>query len=129
MEAPVAAGNYELVYLTRASEEPIARLPMVVTQPVIGLEAPATIGTGELIEIDWQGPGGRFDEIRIVNAAGETVGAVRTIATPALLTAPEAPGTYRVQYWAGTAAVALATIEIVVICPDCPPIEPGAGPG
>jgi Ca-activated chloride channel family protein len=129
VDAPIAAGTYELVYLTRAGDEPIARLPLTVTAPVAGLVAPTVITAGEPVEVEWQGPGGRFDEIRIVDAAGETVGAAPTIANPALLTAPAAPGTYKIQYWAGTAAAALATIEIVVNCPDCPAIDAGAAPG
>ena len=126
MDAPIDAGTYELVYLVGTEGDAIARQAITVTAITAAVTAPTQAAPDAAIEVEWQGPAGRFDEIRLVDGEGAIRSATRTIDSPAVLTAPAEPATYVVQYWAGGADRVLATAEIVVTCAGCPPIEPDA---
>ena len=126
MEAPVKAGTYDLAYIAGAGGASIARRTIEVSTPFVTLEAPDRIEGGVTFEVAWTGPGGRFDELRLVSSDGVVVAATRAVGTSVELAAPDDPGVYLLQYWAGSAAVALASIEIVLACQDCPVADPGA---
>jgi len=132
IDAPVAPGTYELAYVAGGGET-LATHAITVTAPAVTLAAPDEAGVGEAIEVVWTGPGGRFDEVRLVDGEGAVVAATRARDDRVTLTAPAEPGDYRIQYWAGGADAVLATIDIRLTCPDCAPIAPepaaGAAPG
>jgi Ca-activated chloride channel family protein len=130
LDAPVTAGNYDIVYYAGVDGLALSRQSIRVSAAEATLRAPTTIAVGESIAVEWTGPEGRFDEIRLVNSADPTaiLSAIRPIERPATLPSPAEPGLYLIQYWAGTAAVALATIELIVTCPDCAPAAPAPDP-
>ena len=128
-EAPTAAGTYELAYVADNGNAVLAQQPITVAAATASVSAPRSAEVGTEIGVNWDGPAGRFDEIRIAgpDEAANVVAAVRVVpGTTAHLTAPAEPGTYRIQYWAG-ADVVLASAVIEITCPQCDsaPAEPG----
>jgi Ca-activated chloride channel family protein len=131
-EAPVAAGTYELVYLADDGALVLARQPITVTQATASVTAPRSVNVGAPITVGWNGPAGRFDEVRLAgpDEADNVVAATRLIpGTPAVLAAPDEPGRYRIQYWAGSADIVLASVMIEVTCPACDAVPAESGDG
>ncbi len=128
-DAPTTAGTYQLVYLADDGKAVLARQAINVTAATASVSAPRSAEIGTDISINWSGPAGRFDEIRIAgpDETGNVVAAIRVVpGTAAHLTAPAEPGRYRIQYWAG-ADVVLASAFIEITCAACAPApaEPG----
>ncbi len=132
-DAPTAPGDYELRYLAGPDGIVIARRPLRVTGPVVELTVAGPLAAGALFEVRWEGPAGRFDEVRIstlVAAADAPLAAVRVSAgSAAQLRAPAEPGVYLLSYWAGSSRTVLRSISISVVCATCavaPPAVDGA---
>lgn len=128
-EAPTTAGLYRLVYLADNGNAVLAEQAVAVTAASASVSTPRSAEVGTEISVSWDGPAGRFDEIRIVgpDESATVVAAIRVVpGTPARLTAPAEPGRYRVQYWAG-ADVILASAFIDITCRQCDsaPAAPG----
>ncbi len=121
LAAPVEAGNYELRYWSGAWRATLARRTLTVSAPSASLSVAAgpTVTAGSKFAVTWQGPAGRYDDIRVaapdsapdaaihaarVGAAGEAVE----------LLAPTQPGTYELRYWSDSARKVLATMDVVV---------------
>lgn len=120
-EAPVTDGTYAVAYLAAGGDLVLALEQIVVSPATATIDAPAAAEAGQPITVNWTGPEGRYDEIRIVGADdGNVVAAVRLQSgRPAELAAPEEAGRYRVVYWAGSAGVAIAEATIDIRCRDC----------
>lgn len=118
LDAPVDPGPYEVRYLSGAERRPLASAVVNVTAPVVSLDAPAEVGAGAAFAVGWTGPDGSGDYVTIV-----PVGAADTdylsVAFTAWgssldLTAPDAPGSYEVRYFSGSARKVLASVPVVV---------------
>ena len=123
-DAPIVPGSYEIAYLSAEGDQTLARLTFIASSPDVELTAPASIIVGETIVVEWTGPAGRSDEIRLIgpDLSSKILAATRLVPdTSALLTAP-GPGRYRIVYWAGAWDAALKSIEIDVRCSDCSPV-------
>jgi Ca-activated chloride channel family protein len=66
VKAPVTDGPAELRYQTGQGKKVLARRAIVLTVPVIALEAPAAVVEGGDVSISWSGPGNRGDYITVV---------------------------------------------------------------
>ena len=120
-DAPVTAGNYGLVYLSGEGTVVLTRIQITTTRPEVELTALNTAIPGEAILVDWEGPGGRSDEIRLLGPGlnSPIFSATRLVpGTPAVLTAPGS-GRYRIVYWTGAWESELLSVEIDVGCAGC----------
>jgi Ca-activated chloride channel family protein len=113
-DAPVEPGKYELRYLAGPDATTIATRSFDVVAPRVSLAVDGAVFAGQSFAVRWEGPAGRYDEIRLTRS-GQVVDAFRAISnTPAQLTAPVDPGTYALVYWAGAAERPLATLSVTV---------------
>jgi Ca-activated chloride channel family protein len=100
--APIAAGSYELWYVTGNSTSPQNKRPITVKPYVVTLEAPASVAAGASFEVKWTGPDGPSDYITIV-PAGSPEGTYTdykytNTGSPVTIKAPATPGNYEVWY-------------------------------
>ena len=121
-DAPVIPGTYSIGYIGANGALTLAQRPFDVTEPIVEIRAPGTTEIGSRIEIEWSGPGGRYDEIRLVGP-GPNMSVVTAVrlqpAEAAVLTAPDEPGIYRIIYWSGGARIDLAATSIEIGCAAC----------
>lgn len=124
-DAPVLAGPYTIAYLPAGAEEPLAAADIAVTDPDASVSTAGSVDAGEAMTIRWDGPRGRFDELRLVGPGedGGLIRAERLTDGTVTWTAPEEPGEYQVQYWSG-GGVVLATAIVEVACSQCEPPAP-----
>ena len=117
-DAPVAPGKYELRYLAGPEAATIATRIFDVTAPRVSIAVEGNVVAGQPFAVRWEGPGGRYDEIRLTRSgqANEAVIDAFRVApgTPAQLTAPLEPGAYTLTYWAGAAEQSLGAVAITV---------------
>jgi len=116
--APMTAGDFELLYVTGASDSTMVRRPITVTPLQITLQAPATVTKGSTFTVTWTGPDGPRDYVTIV-PAGSPVGTYLSYAytadgSPATLTAPGAAGKYEIWYASDRVTGIFKSIPIVV---------------
>jgi Ca-activated chloride channel family protein len=120
-DAPLEAGKYEVRYLAGREGATIVTRTFDVVAPRVSLAVNGAIVAGQPFAVQWEGPAGRYDEIRLIPAGQPTdtiIDAFRVSPdAPAQLTAPAAPGTYALVYWAGAANRALATQSITIAAP------------
>lgn len=117
-DAPIAPGKYELRYLAGTEAATVATLVFDVTAPRVALAVEGNVVAGQPFAVRWEGPGGRYDEIRLTRSGqpnDTVIDAFRvTPGTPAQLTAPLEPGAYTLSYWAGAAEQSLGAVAITV---------------
>jgi len=126
LDAPVIAGTYRIAYMSRDGVQ-LAATEIAIAAPEVTLSAVEEVDPGAALEITWSGPGGRFDEIRLVDPGNVTapLQAMRVEASGTLSwRAPEDPGRYFVQYWSGAGRTVLESVPIDVLCPGCEDLEP-----
>ena len=100
--APIAAGDYELWYVTGTDAKTMVRAPIAVTPYTVTLDAPDSVAKGATFQVTWTGPNGPSDYITIV-PAGTLNGTYDSYAytasgSPATLTAPAEAGSYEIRY-------------------------------
>lgn len=121
-DAPIAAGTYGIAYLGANGELALVLRQIAVSTPIVEFDAPPTAEVGARIGVAWDGPGGQFDELRLIGPDTDqtVISATRLIAgADAVLTAPDEPGLYRIVYWAGSARSALMSAVIEITCSTC----------
>lgn len=123
--APAVPGRYQIRYWNGHNRQVLATRALEVTPVEVTLAAPAKAAAGANLPVQWTGPGGRFDEVQVVDPAanggrGKTL-AGRRVATDAgfaqrtvTLRLPDAPGTYELRYWSGDSRIVLATRALTV---------------
>lgn len=100
---PETPGNYELRYWSRAGKSVLARRAIATEDVPTSLSAPDIVQVGAEIEVQWQGPGNRYDPIILVPAgapegAPEVARAAVLGERPVRLHLPEEPGDYELRY-------------------------------
>jgi Ca-activated chloride channel family protein len=116
---PVKPGEYTLRYWNGDSRVVLAEKPLTVEPMDVRLEAPDTTETGTLIEIEWQGPGGRRDAVQFFNSKDGKVHASKRLISgdyddrKVTVKAP-APGEYSLRYWSGDFGTVLVERPISV---------------
>lgn len=116
--APVAAGAYELWYVTGTDRVIQVRRPITITATAATLQAPNDVTKGATFEVTWTGPNGPGDYITIVPAGSPPNTYLSYFNTnagsPGTLTAPTDPGIYEVWYVIGQDKSVLASRPIKV---------------
>lgn len=104
IEAPSAAGDYELRYVLEGpgGRKVSATSPLKVTMPKATLKAPATAAKGKPFKVEWTGPKSSGDYVDLVHkgmvaTSGETDYFYVTVGNPGELTAPDA-GEWEIRY-------------------------------
>lgn len=124
LPGPAKAGTYSLRYWNGDNKTVLATRDIEITAPVVSLEAPDQIGQAETITVTWQGPGARYDAVRLFNpTAGSKGKKVREKRLRnddfgnkrASMPAPAKTGEYELQYWNGDNKAILATRPITVV--------------
>jgi hypothetical protein len=106
LQAPGSPGDYEVRYHGGGSGYPVlAAAPVRVVAATATLQVPASVAAGAPVRVVWSGPDNPRDFISI-DAEGEAESAYGAYAytskgSPLALTAPTAPGRYRVRYHLG----------------------------
>lgn len=123
LDVPTTPGKYEIRYLGGREGAVLIVRPITVLATEIALSVGAPLLVGDPIEVRWEGPGGRYDEIRVMRPLDDPespLAAVRvTEDRTAIIDAPAEPGLYVLMYWSGTQHRALSAISIDVTCDDC----------
>jgi len=127
LPGPAEAGTYELRYWNGDNRTVMATATIVVRPAEVSLTAPESLPAGRVIEVSWEGPGARYDEVQLWDPDARG-GEGRKVQSKRLrnddydgrkvtLPGPAEPGTYELRYWNGDnrTVMATATIEITEI--------------
>ena len=129
VQSPDSVGTFEIRYVSGQSNTTMARIPIVLTAPVVSVSAPETANAGAVIEVVWEGPNNAKDYITIV-PVGAAAGsynsyAYTSVGSPAQITTADQPGSYEIRYVSGqsdaTLATRLVTVEAVSTSLDAAP--------
>jgi Ca-activated chloride channel homolog len=103
--APSDPGKYEVIYLMADGKKVLARTPIEIKPVSATVNPPATAAVNSKIEVPWQGPGYESDVITIArpdqNPGSRVAYRYTRRGNPAILKAPDKPGTYEVRYILG----------------------------
>ncbi|SHM92953.1 vWA domain-containing protein [Roseibium suaedae] len=101
LQAPVEAGNFEVIYVAGADQGILARKPLAVGEAKAGMQAPSEVEASLIFEVTWTGPKGPDDWIG-VSVPGSDPAAYLTYARPegetVRLMSPVKPGSYELRY-------------------------------
>lgn len=125
---PTDPGFYQLRYWNRDDRKVLATRQIEVLPAEVSLSAPASVDMGRTFEVSWVGPGATRDSIELYNPQanngnGKVVATTRVVNgdydnRTVKLTAPTAPGDYRLRYWNGDDRTVLATAPIAVVATE-----------
>lgn len=119
LTAPLAAGDYELWYVSNADDSIAVRRPITVTPFTGGLLAPDEVGGGTVFEVAWNGPDGPGDYITIVPVGAAVADYMSydntSSGSPAELVAPIKSGAYEIRYVTGNPREVMLTRPITVL--------------
>ena len=119
LQAPEAAGEYDLIYLT--GKTVLARAPVTVGAVTATLEAPAQVGANEDFDVTWTGPDNSQDHITFAERGGAPVrGASYAYVGNSKdgkvkLRAPADAGEYDVIYQTGSTVLARTPVTVTAI--------------
>lgn len=127
LPAPKEPGRYELRFFERKTKTVLARRPIEVVPGTVEISGPTSVQRAGTVPIDWKGPGGEYDMVRIFDPDGEygNHGELQIIRERRVraddfegrrvtLVAPSIPGDYELQYFDGRHHQVLARQPIVV---------------
>lgn len=128
LTAPAEPGDYLLRYWNGENRKVLATRTFEVIATEVLLKAPQSVNAGKGITIQWQGPGGKYDNIVLFDPQGNN-GEGKEIRNKRLrnddyenrtvsLTAPVKPGIYELRYWNGENRRILASTSIEVLATD-----------
>ncbi len=127
--APDGLGIYELRYVHGPTDKTLAMIEINITEISGTLEAPKSVSAGSEFEVVWTGPDNESDFITIVEP-GTPEGKFLSYAytgrgSPALITAPDEPGTYELRYVLNESdrtlvsrPIQVAAVEAMLEAPD-----------
>lgn len=118
LRAPAESGSYSVIYVT--AKTTIGSIPLRVGSVDAKLEAPETVATGAPFEVRWIGPNDPGDLLVIARSDGSKLPGASYAYTgnspeKARLIAPEATGSYLVQYVAGQSVIGSAAFEVTAV--------------
>jgi len=135
LQATTVPGSYLLRYFNGENGEVLAERAIEVVAAEVSLDAPDEVDMGRPFTVRWQGPGAVRDDLQII-ATGDT----RVIRRQRLnqdrgfgrrevsITAPIAPGGYRLRYYSGTDDRALVernfSVRAIPVSLDAPASVP-----
>ncbi|MHA7774214.1 vWA domain-containing protein [Roseibium sp. M-1] len=121
MTAVTEPGTYELRYWDGSLRKVLATRPIEVTPADVALFAPDEIAMARPVTVEWQGPGGRYDAVWLVDPATGKKLHDRRLANDdfdnrkVTMPTPAKPGPYELQYFAGEDKTVLASRPLDVI--------------
>ncbi len=101
---PEFPGEYELRYWSNTDKRIEARGTITVVDTETSLDAPDNSVIGNAIEVKWQGPGNRYDQIALYSqgAADDSKAdlsqGITSATKPIIIHLPEQPGEYELRY-------------------------------
>jgi hypothetical protein len=117
-QAPDRAGTYQIRYFLAVKDTVIAEKPLIVTGQAASVSAPATVGAGASVKIQWSGPNNPRDFITVVKVGTPETHyagyAYTSAGNPAQLLAPEQAGDYEIRYLTGQSYATLASTRLAV---------------
>lgn len=118
LTAPAEAGDYEVRYMLQEGRKVLARAPVRVEAPVVGLEAPQAVGVEAAITVRWDNPIHPRDYVTIVPAGAPADEYGKYIRVQNRneggLAAPAEPGSYEVRYVLQESGRAIASVPVQV---------------
>ncbi len=130
LQAPAAAGDYEVRYLLEEDGLAIASAPVVVTAPETSVSGPATAVAGSRIDVAWTRTIHPRDKVTIVPAdappdADRDYRRTGNASSGPLDTEAE-PGDYEVRYILEVSDRSIASAPIVLTAPEVTITAPGS---
>lgn len=120
--APPGPGPAEIRYVSAQTGAVLARLPILLSQPVVTLAAPGTVTAGASVDIAWTGPDNENDYITVVaeDAPDSERGNYNFTwrGNPLPLLMPDQAGVAEIRYRAGQSGDVLARRTIRLTPPD-----------
>jgi Ca-activated chloride channel family protein len=112
LTAPAKPGEYTLRYWNGDNSTALSSRSLRVVATEVALDAPASVPMASYFTVTWTGPGARYDEVQVVNPAGNAgrgkVTDNQRVQTDkgydqrqVTMTAPAKPGTYQLRYYNG----------------------------
>ena len=127
--APAKPGEYLLRYYHGAQARVITTRSITVTEAEVALAAPDEVPIASSITVGWTGPGERYDEVQVVDPAGNS-GRGKVIDNQRVqsdkgferrevsLVAPAEPGDYVIRYYNGDNSSVLASRPLRVVAAE-----------
>jgi hypothetical protein len=116
---PEPPGQYEIRYLTGATNTTLARDTLTIGAASASIHGPGKAEAGSYIKVDWQGPGSTYDQIVAVPKGSEEHKWVSSgyvyKSSPMTLRAPLALGQYELRYLTEQSGTTLARDELEVV--------------
>ncbi|MEM1161621.1 MAG: VWA domain-containing protein, partial [Pseudomonadota bacterium] len=110
ISGPAKAGSYELRYYNGDNRAVLATEIIEVAETVVSLTPEGALETGKNFKVAWEGPGARYDEVRLFDPNsgpdGKRIQSKRLNAgdydnQTVTLPGPPKPGTYELRYYNG----------------------------
>ncbi len=114
---PAEPGTYELQYIVRGKPVTVvARREITVTPVTASITAPVGAKAGDYIQLEWDGPGYRSDDIVIAEPGGRKV--FRRVqprgVSPVEIQMPADPGEYELRYVMSEDNTVLVTVPLTI---------------
>jgi hypothetical protein len=118
LRAPDKPGSYEVHYRTGVKHYTLAKTTVTVASTSAELDTATSVKAGQAFKVEWSGPGHAQDFIAI-SPKGSDLRKYHQYqytskGSPAILLAPDEPGSYEVRYQTGQSYAILAKREIDV---------------
>lgn len=124
LPTPITPGTYQLRYWNGDNKSVLVTRPLAIMPLEISLEAPPSVETETRFDVDWQGPGARYDAVQIWDPSarggkGKVVHQKRVWSgdkgsQTVTLNAPKAAGEYELRYYNGDNKKVLLTQPLSV---------------
>jgi len=114
-------GSYELRYYDGSLRKILATRPIEVIPAEVVLFAPDEIAMARPVTVEWQGPGGRYDAVQLVDPASDKRLHEKRLRNDdfdnnkVTMPTPAEPGAYELRYYAGEDKAVLASRPLDVI--------------
>lgn len=118
LNVPEQPGEYEIRFYSADSKAVFARSPLRIVAAHADLEVPAEVEADAEFQVNWLGPDNDLDYLAVTRAGRSDQYLAYSYSkrgNPALLKAPEQPGSYEVHYLTGRGNRSLASRKLEVV--------------
>ena len=122
IKVPDVPGDYEMRYISGQGKAIWAAEKFTVPEPEVSLSLPQSVGAGESVVVDWQGPANKGDYLTVAHGDQEASEYVNYVyvkrGKKAKLKMPEESGAYEVRYISSLSKQNWASQAIEVTMPE-----------
>lgn len=118
LDVPEEPGDYEIRFYSADSKAVFARSPLRVEAARADLDVPGQVEADAEFQVNWLGPDNELDYLAVTRVGRSDQYLTYSYTkrgNPAVLKAPEEPGSYEVHYLTGRADKSLASAKLEVV--------------